>query len=80
MNLIDDKLERMEEIDAKSKLRIVRLYDGLEHRWIDITGPVSEEEAKRVWNKETRNGTEKTNFSHIDYYRIFPADTKMAFS
>lgn len=27
MNLIDDKLDRMKEIDEKSKLRIVRFYD-----------------------------------------------------
>jgi hypothetical protein len=39
-----------------------------------VTGDV----ALQKWSKETKGGTEKVNFSQIDYYRIFPADTKMA--
>lgn len=63
-----------------SKLYVVRLYDGFDHQWIDISEPVSAEEAQRIWNEKTKNGTEKIGFNDIDYYRIFPADTKMLFS
>lgn len=59
---------------------IVRLYDGFDNQWCDVTGPVSKEEADRIYDKETNNGTKATNFSDIDYYRIFPAGTKMMFS
>jgi hypothetical protein len=62
------------------ELFIVRLYDGFDNQWIDITGPVSEEVAQKVWNEKTDNGTKKSKFEHIDYYRIFPANTKMLFS
>ena len=33
--------------------------------------------AEKVWNEHTQNGTKSTKFEHIDYYKIFPADTKM---
>lgn len=59
---------------------IVRLYDGFDNQWVDVTGPLSEAEAHAVWLKETKNGTEKTSFDDIDYYKVFPADTKMYFS
>jgi hypothetical protein len=61
-------------------LYIVRLYDGFDHEWIDITKPITEEEALKVWNEKTKNGTEKTCFNDIDYYDIFPSDVKMLFS
>jgi hypothetical protein len=67
---------RAEELAA---LRIVRLWDMFDG-WIDITGPVSEEEAKRVWNEKTANGTRKTEYSDGDYYKIFPADTRMIYT
>ena len=76
---INKDIVRMKEIDEKSKLFIVRQYDGFDHEWIDITSAVSKEDADKVWNKETRNGTRKTEFADIDYYKIFPADTKMLF-
>jgi hypothetical protein len=61
-------------------LYIVRLYDGFDNQWIDITRPITEEEARAVWNEKTQNGTKNTKYEHIDYYRVFPADTKMLFS
>jgi hypothetical protein len=63
-----------------SNLFIVRLYDGFDNQWIDITEPVSEEVALKIWNEKTDNGTKKSKFEHIDYYRVFPANTKMLFS
>ena len=59
---------------------IVRLYDGFDGYWIDITGPMSREEADKVWLEKTSNGTRNRSFNDIDYYKVFPADTKMVFS
>ena len=59
---------------------IVRLYDGFDNEWIDISKPVSKNEAMKIWNKETLDGTKNTCFDDIDYYKIFPADTRMFFS
>lgn len=60
-----------------TNLFIVRLYDGFDNYWIDVSDPVSKEEATRIWNEKTDNGTRSTSFSDIDYYKVFPADTKM---
>jgi len=59
---------------------IVRLYDGFDNLWMDISKPVSKKIAKCIWNKETKNGTKNTRYDDIDYYDIFPADTKMIYS
>lgn len=58
---------------------VVRLYDGFDNVWIDVTKPVSKTEADKVWNEKTKNGTEKTKYSDIDYYKVFPADTRMLY-
>ena len=62
---------------SEESLFVVRLYDGFDNEWMDISKPVSKEEAERIWNEHTRDGTEKTKFDDIDYYAIFPADTTM---
>lgn len=59
-----------------SKLFVVRLYDMFDG-WIDITGPLSKEEADKEWNKQTRNGSRNTKYADGDYYAVFPADTRM---
>jgi hypothetical protein len=59
-----------------SKLFIVRLFDMFDG-WIDITGPMSKDEADAVWRDKTGGGTHHTQFSDGDYYRVFPADTRM---
>ena len=58
---------------------IVRLYDGFDNEWIDVSEPVNRKEAERIWNERTKDGTQNTSFEDIDYYEIFPADTKMLF-
>jgi hypothetical protein len=55
---------------------VVRLYDMFDG-WIDVTGPLSTEEAQKVWNEKTCGGTTKTRYSDGDYFKVFPADTKM---
>lgn len=59
---------------------IVRLYDYFDHLWMDITEPISLEEAKKVWSKYTDNGKKNVCYEDKDYYSIFPEDTKMFFS
>lgn len=61
------------------KKYIVRLWDGFDHMWVDITGPISHKAAKKIWNEKTADGTKMTAFQDIDYYSIFPADTKMLY-
>jgi len=63
-----------------NKKYIVRLYDGFDNEWIDITKPISKQEAQKVWNKLTENGTKKICYDDIDYFKIFPADKLMLFS
>lgn len=57
-------------------LKVVRLYDMMDG-WIDITGPITEVEATRIWNEKTHKGTKNTKYEDGDYYAIYPADTKM---
>lgn len=59
---------------------IIRLYDGFDNQWLDISKPVSMKEATDIWNEHTNNGTKHICYNDIDYYKIFPADTRMIFS
>lgn len=59
---------------------VVRLYDGFDNQWIDVSKPLSKEEADAVWKENTQNGTRNTSYGDIDYYKVFPADTKMLYS
>jgi hypothetical protein len=61
-------------------LFIVRLYDGMDNQWIDVSGPLPYDEANKIWREKTDNGTKRISFDEIDYYRVFPADTEMVFS
>ena len=54
---------------------VVRLWDMFDG-WIDCHEG-SLEVVTKYWNKKTNHGSEKTNYSEGDYYRIFPADTQM---
>jgi hypothetical protein len=65
---------------APEILFVVRLYDGMDNQWIDVSPPASFEDACKVWLKETDGGAKNTSYNDIDYYRVFPADTKMIFS
>jgi len=62
------------------ELFVVRLYDGMDNQWLDVSEPLIREEAEKVWREKTENGTKNTTFDDIDYYAIYPADTKMLFS
>jgi hypothetical protein len=64
----------------KKDLFIVRLYDGFDNIWIDVSKKVNREEAERIWKEKTANGTKNYCYDNIDYYDIFPSDTKMVYS
>ena len=59
---------------------VVRVYDGMDNQWCDCTGPLSKDDAMAEWNRLTEKGTVKYHFDHIDYYRVFPADSRMLYS
>lgn len=69
-----------------SVLYIVRLWDGFDGEWIDISEPLSQVEAEKLAGDENENrlgsaaGKRDGNYSDIDYYKAFPADTTMYFS
>ena len=64
----------------REELFVVRLYDGFDHEWMDVSDVLPHDEAKKIWNQRTMNGTYKTKFEDIDYFAIFPANTVMRFS
>ena len=61
-------------------LFIVRLYDSENNEWIDLTPPVSETEASKVWIAKTKDATQYTKYEDGDYYGIFPANSDMFFA
>lgn len=65
---------------SSTGLYVVRHYDGFDNDWMDVSKPIPWEEALALWNKETEDGTKKTRYRDIDYYKIFPSDTRMVHS
>lgn len=63
-----------------TELYVVRLYDGMDMMWMEVSEAVSKEEAEKLWNEKTENGTKNISYDDIDYYEIFPAHTKMMYS
>lgn len=65
---------------TENDLHVVRCYERNENRWFDVSRPVTMEEAQRIWNESTRNGTAYTTYAHGSYFEIFPAETRMLFA
>ena len=59
---------------------VVRLYDGFDHDWIDVSESLPWEEAVLLWKANTLDGTKNTRFEDIDYYDVFPEHTRMLYS
>lgn len=57
-------------------LRLWDMFDG----WMDVSDPVSKEQADKLYNEKTSNGLRNTRYSDGDYYKVFPAGTKMVFT
>jgi hypothetical protein len=68
------------KLEAPETMYVVRLYDGMDNQWIDVSGPLPYDEANKIWQEKTDNGTKRISFDEIDYYKVFPADTEMVFS
>ena len=77
----EDILRDIDRIISNDSISyIVRLYDGFDNEWMDISKAVSGKEAKSIWLERTNDGTKNTEYSDIDYYSIFPSHTKMLYS
>ncbi len=62
----------------ETPLYVVRMWESYEGYWFDLTRPVSKEEADKVYNDHTKNGTQyNVEEYNRDYCKIFPADTRM---
>ncbi len=59
---------------------VLRVWDGMDGCWCDVGSPGAPEAVLRRWFEETKGGEEKTKFADIDYYRIFPANTRMLYA
>lgn len=60
---------------------VVRLYDGFEGRWMDISSKnLSLPEAAKLWDEKTNGGKNHTKYEDLDYYDVFPSDTTMLYS
>lgn len=60
-----------------STLYIVRLYDGFDDEWMDVSVPLPYDEAVELCKTKNRNrrgsaGKETGSYSDIDYYKVFP--------
>jgi|tagenome__1003787_1003787.scaffolds.fasta_scaffold19458501_2 hypothetical protein len=65
---------------------VVRLWDGFDGEWMDVSEPMAEVEAVKLAGdkNEARGGSaagkREGSYSDIDYYKAYPADTRMHFS
>ena len=79
-------ITRQEAIDAAARRDptatrfVVRLYDGFDHEWMDVTEPLPPERAIGEWARLTNNGTESVSYDDIGYYAIYPATVTMLYS
>lgn len=62
--------------EQEPELFIVRLFDMFDG-WMDVSGPLPKVVADAIWNEKTADGTKSTKFADGDYYRVFPANTRM---
>lgn len=67
-------------------LYIVRLWDGFDGEWMDVSDPLPKDKADKLAGdkNEARLGSaagKRTGgYNDIDYYAAFPVDTRMMFS
>lgn len=57
-------------------LYVLRLWDMMDG-WLTLTKPITKEEADAQWAEKTHNGTRNTCYANGDYYKVYPADTRM---
>lgn len=65
------------------QLYVVRLYDGFDNLWMDVSKPMPQSEAEKLAGDKNaaRHGSGAGNrnghYGEIDYYKAWPADTRM---
>ncbi len=66
-------------IDFTKGRFILRQWDGMDGCWSDCheAEDVDGEIALLAWMERTEQGSKRVSFHEIDYYRIFPANTRM---
>lgn len=68
------------------RLFIVRLWDGFDGEWMDVSGPLPHAEAEVLCGDKNAarggglHGKRRGDYADIDYYAVFPADSTMRFS
>jgi len=62
--------------DSIEQLYILRLYDMMDG-WIDVGSPCTKARADAKWDKRTNFGKRMTCYADGDYFKVFPANTKM---
>lgn len=76
----EQALQRAQVISPECDTFVVRLYDGFDNEWMDVSGSLSGRQAKKIWAEKTDNGRKATSYADIDYYAIYPTDANMVFS
>lgn len=71
---------------CEAKTFIVRLWDGWDGEWMDVSEPLPYLEARELAGNNNAGrggqlaGKREGNFNDGDYYAVFESDTKMVFS
>jgi hypothetical protein len=66
-----------------SPLWVVRLWDGFDGIWMDVSEPMSEEAAKELAGDKNEQrlgsgaGNREGSYNEIDYYKAVPCAMKM---
>lgn len=76
----ENALRQAQRMSPECDTFVVRLWDGFDNEWMDVSKPVSGRQAKKIWAEKTDNGRKSTSYSDTDYYAIYPTDTNMVFS
>lgn len=64
----------------------VRLWDGFDGEWMDVSEPMTQVAAdnlagdKNAARGGSLEGKREGSYGDIDYYKAFPADTRMIFA
>lgn len=80
MKALYERVMGASELRARDVKFTLRVWDGMDGVWCDVVSNVDLAFALREWCKQTENGTKRTCYADIDYYRIFPADRQMLYS
>jgi len=76
----------MADVPPAEQLYVVRFFDGFDHEWTDVSGPLPREQAEQLCRQRNRArsgtaaGKETGEYADIDYYRVFESDTVMVHS